>query len=126
MDENEKRRERRKQKRFAILGTNQPVCTCCPETDWRVFEKHHVAGKNFDPLMQLVCMNDHARLSDAQYDHPAPVCDPPHPLERIGHFLLGLADWLSILIEKFREFGALLIEMARSAVANAGSDHASG
>jgi hypothetical protein len=31
-------RERRKQRRFEQIGTNQPHCPICQETDWRCFE----------------------------------------------------------------------------------------
>jgi hypothetical protein len=33
-------------------------------------------------------------------------------LEKIGHFLLGLADLLEMLIQKMREYGTMLIEAA--------------
>lgn len=120
MDDDDRKRERRKQTRLGKLGTDNPVCTVCGERDWRVFDQHHTAGRNFDATEQIVCKNDHARLSDNQYDHPAQLSDPPNLLERVGHFLLGLADWLALLIEKFREFGHGLIEEARKHLAEAG------
>lgn len=127
MNDGEKRRERRKQKKLRKFDTDNLTCTACGESDWRVFEAHHTAGRKFDQLTQPLCMNCHARLSDAQYDHPEAVSERPHPLECIGRFLLGLADWLTELVKKFREFGNLLIDMARTAIAAeaSGSAHAS-
>jgi hypothetical protein len=61
-------------------------------------------------------MNCHRKQSDAQKDHPAQVNNPPSPLERIGHMLLGLADLFAALIEKMREYGHYLIDTARGVV----------
>ena len=36
-------KERRKQARLAKLGSNNPICGDCGETDWRCLEAHHVA-----------------------------------------------------------------------------------
>lgn len=62
-----------------------------------------------------MCRNCHRKLSDTQKDHPSALADgePPY-LERIGQFLLGLADLLEMLIEKMREYGMGLIEAAAS------------
>lgn len=109
MDDYEKEQERRKQKALERLGTNSPVCVLCGETDWRCLELHHIAGKPFDGALAIVCRNCHRKLSDMQKDHPPPTSAPPDPFERIGHFLLGLADLFALLVEKLREFGNDLI-----------------
>src|SRR5262249_30147136 len=97
------------------LGTNNPKCPICGETDWRCFESHHIAGRAFDDAETPLCNNCHAKASDDQKDHPKLDVRPPHPLERIGQLLLGLADLLALAVFKLREFGLYLIEEARKA-----------
>ena len=109
-------RERREQQRLERLGTNNPICPCCGETDSRCFESHHIAGRKYDPTKTPLCLNDHAKVTDDQKDHPEKIAGEPHPLERIGRFLLGLADLLALTVKKLREFGTYLIEEARKAV----------
>ena len=116
MNDYEKLQERRKQKALERLGTNNPICVLCGETDWRCLELHHIAGKPFDGALAIVCRNCHRKLSDLQKDHPQPVSAPPDPFEGIGHFLLGLADLFALLVEKLREFGHDLISRAGKTV----------
>ena len=105
--------EQRKQRAFERLGSDSPRCVDCGETDWRCLECHHIAGQAHGEECAVVCRNCHRKLSDAQKDHPPALAggEPPH-LEKIGHFLLGLADLLEMLIEKLREYGMVLIEAA--------------
>jgi hypothetical protein len=112
MNNNDMARERRKQRRLEALGTNEPRCATCGETDWRVIEQHHGADHGRDSAMVLECRNCHRKLGDDQKDHPAfnPNAEPM--LDRIGHFLLGLADMLRIIVAKLYEFGRALIERA--------------
>src|SRR5262249_54058941 len=104
--------ERRKQSRLHKLGTNRPVCPSCGETRGQWFEKHHIAGRKFDPQEIPLCMNCHAICSDLQKDHPTKLENAPTALEAIGRYLLGLADILGLIIAKLREFGLLLIGSA--------------
>jgi hypothetical protein len=109
------RKEERKQARLEKLGTNEPRCGTCGETDWRCFEQHHVAGRKRDDFTVPICANCHRKVTDDQSDHPAfdPNADPV--LDRIGHFLLGLADLLRLIVEKLTEFGNALIGKAKAA-----------
>lgn len=106
--------ERRKQQRLRKLGSNNPVCGTCGERSWQVLEAHHVADFGRDETTVIVCANCHRKLSDLQKDHPGfdPSAEPS--LDRVGHFLLGLADLLGIVVEKLREFAHLLIDLANS------------
>lgn len=63
----------------------------------------------------LICCNCHKVLSDDQKDHPGfdPNADPM--LNAIGHFLLGLADMLKLIVDKLYAFGLALIERASPA-----------
>ena len=110
--------ERRKQLRLEKLGTNQPRCGTCGETDWRCMEAHHIAGRHFDDETVILCWNCHRKVSDDQKDHPPIHSDANALMESIGHFLLGLADLLEIAIARLHEFGAALIELSRHAVAS--------
>lgn len=111
-DETEFKRERRKQAALERLGTNNPKCIYCDEKRWECLELHHVGGKKNDAFTVIVCRNCHRRLSDLQKDHPKQDHPPKDLGEAVGHFLLGLADFLVLLIEKLREFGNALIERA--------------
>ncbi len=105
--------ETRKQRRLEILGTNTPRCGTCGENRWQCIEKHHPPGRVRDPhTTVLECRNCHRVLSDDQRGHPAfePNADPM--LDTIGHFMLGLADMLRIIVEKLYEFGLALIARA--------------
>lgn len=106
--------ERRKQSALERLGTNDPKCIYCDESDWRCLELHHIAGKKNDRTTVIVCRNCHRKLSDLQKDHPPQNEVPKDALEAIGFFLLGLADLFALLIEKLRDFGNELIERAKS------------
>lgn len=110
--------ERRKQSRLHKLGTNHPRCGCCPETDWRVFELHHIAGRKHDETETPICANDHRRLSDSQKDHPKTEPGGDEFLAKVGNFLLGLADLFELIFERLREFGESLIARANEASCN--------
>lgn len=110
----DRKREQRKQKALERLGSANPVCVSCGETDWLCLEGHHIAGKNYDDTIVVQCRNCHRKLSDDQHDHPPPISvSTPILLERIGHFLLGLADFFRLLVAKLHEFGDALIELAQ-------------
>lgn len=104
--------DKRREKAFERLGTRTPRCLHCQESRGNALEAHHIAGQKFDDETMIVCRNCHRCLSDDQKDHPKPQTEPVHVLEGIGHYLLGLADFLAMIIERFREFGHRLIELA--------------
>jgi hypothetical protein len=95
------------------LGTDNPKCAHCPETNPLALQRHHVSGKQFGEATTVECANCHLKLSNAQYDHPPRIDDnPPTTLERIGHLLIGLADLLRLAVSKLDEIGRSLIEHA--------------
>ena len=112
MTDDEFRRERRKQKRLEALGTIDPRCGMCGERDWRTLEQHHIAGRRHDEALATLCRNCHRKVSDDQKDHPAFNSQADPALAGIGHFLLGLADMLRIIVAKLYEFGLALIQGA--------------
>lgn len=110
-------RETRKQRRLEILRTNTPRCGTCGEDRWQCIERHHPSGRKQDAeTTVLECRNCHRVLSDDQRDHPEAGYGADAMLELIGHFMLGLADMLRIIIEKLYEFGRALIERASATV----------
>lgn len=113
MSETQMQRETRKQKALDRLGTDHPVCACCPMDDWRCMELHHLEGQRYGKTLVILCRNCHRILTDDQKDDPAPVGEPIHMLERIGRYLLGLANLLIQVAGKLKEFAYYLIEQAR-------------
>lgn len=105
--------EARKQKRLERLGSNHRVCIICGEDDDTCLELHHIAGKDYGDDLCTVCRNCHRKLSDSQRDHPAMIGKTPVTLEMIGHLLLNLADFFSMLLDRLREYGYYLIDTAR-------------
>jgi hypothetical protein len=113
MNSNEFDRERRKQRAFERFGTDHPICAACGNDDWRCLERHHIAGRHADDACAILCGACHAIMTDGQNDHPPrrEIADPS--LDRVGRFLLGLADLLRLAAEKLQWFGRELIERAR-------------
>ena len=102
--------EDRKQQRLRRLGTRTPCCLGCGETHPAVLEQHHIAGRKYSDDTATACLNCHRKLSDKQRDHVPPgSSERTGPLAGIGHYLLGLADFLAMIVETLREFGAWLI-----------------
>jgi hypothetical protein len=101
--------EDRRQQQLRRLGTQNPVCAC-GETDPAVMELHHIAGRKHHDDLAIVCANCHRKLSDKQRDHVPPgVTQPKGQFAAIGHYLLGLADLLAMIVEALRRFGAWLL-----------------
>lgn len=120
MDQAEMRRETRRQKALDRLGTDYPRCRACQEDDPCCLELHHLEGKDFGATMVILCRNCHRKLSDPQKDHPPRFGEPPANQESIAHFLIGLADLLTLLAMKLKEFGEYLIDEVRSATSTEG------
>jgi hypothetical protein len=109
--------EDRKQQRLRRLGTQHPICVACGESHPAVFELHHIAGRKYNADVALVCANCHRKLTDRQRDHVPPGCQVPMGERgRIGHYLLGLADLLAMIVEALRRFGEWLIGESTQAV----------
>ena len=124
-------KESRRRRALERLGTDNPMCLLSGEENPIALHLHHVAGHHFHELTISVSLTVHAKVSDLQKDHPAKIEGCTNPLEIIGHLFLGfgdllevaadglcdplLADFLTWLRQKLKEFGLLLIEMARRA-----------
>ena len=102
--------ERQRQAAYRRLGTTDPRCVICGEDHWRCLELHHLAGQAYDGLTGIVCRNCHRKLSAPWANAPNPT-EPPL-MERAGKFVIGLAEFLSALIERMRQYGAQLLQGA--------------
>ena len=116
MDEKTRKRERRLRKGHERLRTTEPACAICGEHRPPALEGHHPAGRKFGDETGTICKNDHAVLTKLGEDHPPQIFDPPHPLERIAHGKLGLADLFEVLIPRLREDAMLLLDEVRKSV----------
>src|SRR5438067_1498876 len=103
--------ERRRRAAFRRLGTDDPRCVLCGESDWRCLELHHVAGRAFGHHTAILCRNCHRKVSDPTDNGRMP--DDPPILERIGHLLAGLAALFAEAAALLREAAGTLIEAAR-------------
>lgn len=93
------------------LGSDDPRCLDCGHADPLDLELHHIAGRAYDDATVILCRNCHRRRTDPADNAEAPR-EPPI-MERTGHLLTGLADFLASLIARLRELGLALIEGAK-------------
>ena len=118
-DEEEERirqREARRRRQLENLGFDDPKCLFCNEDDPFCLELDHIAGRAHDGSVWPLCRNCHAKRTNLQKDHPPKGSDPRSQDEVIGRFLLGVADFLEMLIEKLRQLGESLIARTVGAV----------
>lgn len=112
-------REDRLERHYRRLGTRTPVCVSCGKCDPvhpEIYELHHVAGISQHGDVSIQCANCHRTLSEKQKDHVPPgPSQPSGQMARIGHYLLGLADMLAMIVAALKTFGAWLISEARRA-----------
>jgi hypothetical protein len=97
------------------LGTANPACVICGENNPFCLELHEPGGRKYNDKSVIICRNHHRKLSDDQLDHFPPIWNPPDPLERLSHALLGEADFLMRLAEKRREDARILNELSAKA-----------
>ena len=112
--------EDRLEQHYRRLGTHEPRCVICGESDPRCLEKHHIAGRRYHTDTVIICRNDHCKITDDQLDHAPRGREPPKDkLTVIGLFLLGLCALLLLIVQRMREFGDWLINEAPPAGAAA-------
>jgi hypothetical protein len=109
-----KDKEDRRQQRLRRLGTENPSCAVCGESDSSALDLHHIAGEAHHDDVAILCATHHRMLTDMQLDHDLTQATlPKTDLAKIGYYLLGLADLLEKMVPTFREFGARLITESR-------------
>jgi len=103
----------RLEQQYRRLGRRDPACLACGESDPFCLELHHLAGHKHHDDLGIVCRNCHRKLSDEQNDHVAGTnSEPEGVLTIIGHYLLGLADFLLMIVNALRNFGKQLLVQA--------------
>ena len=107
-------REDRREQHYRRLGTRNPLCVVCSESDPRCLEGHHIAGAKHHRDVIIVCRNCHRKLTDQQFDHvPTTVLRASADLEAIGRYLLGLSDQYAMTAETLQFFGELLLNESK-------------
>ena len=106
--------EARREQSLRRLGTRQPACVVCGETDPRCMELHHIAQIRHHEDTAIVCRNCHRKLSDDQRDHVMDRHGQDQTLATVGHYLMGLADLFKLMAATLAQLGATLIRQAKS------------
>lgn len=118
-----KDRTAREEARRDRLGP-EDRCVLCGESDTRCLERHHIAGQQFGNDLIVLCRNCHRKLSDDQEDHPGPSSADPPLLERLGQWLLGLADFFHDLADQMTYWAQLLLGVSTDPQDETGGDPA--
>jgi hypothetical protein len=80
--------ERRRQRRLAVLRTENPCCPLCGETALECLEVHEIAGFRRDADSQtIVCRNCHRKLTSGLLDAGVPMVRERCPLERAAQIV---------------------------------------
>lgn len=102
--------------RFRQAGFPEPRCPICGDDRiWRL-QLDHIAGDKNDDTCWPLCGNCHADRTFAQQTLEPGDADPANPknvFEVIGRWLLGIAEWLELIVDKLWQFGKFLIDLAR-------------
>jgi hypothetical protein len=85
---------------------------CAEKRIW-CLQLDHVAGLKYDDICSPLCRNCHADRTFLQGLEPPEGENPTNVFEVIGRWLLGIATYFEMLIEKLWQFGEFLIELAR-------------
>jgi hypothetical protein len=111
MDKDSADLERRKQRAFQRLGTNDPRCVACGEYDWRCLELHHIAGEAYGDETVILCRNCHRKHTDPAANAAQPE-DIPF-LERLARLLIGWGEHLVELGHQMIDSGKQLLQAAQ-------------
>src|SRR5699024_6033883 len=103
--------ERKKQRAVQRLGTDDPRCGTCGDSDWRCLELHHIGERAYDDRTVILCRNCHRNISDPHENQHAP--DDPPLLDRVGHFLHGVAALLLTIAARMQGFADELLAAAQ-------------
>jgi hypothetical protein len=99
--------------RFRRAGFPDPRCVICGnDCIWRL-ELDHVAGQRHDETVRPLCRNCHADRTFLQNLEPPGGDNPKNVFEIIGRWLLGIAEWFELIVEKLYEYGEFLINLAK-------------
>lgn len=114
MDESETYRRRLAVRHRGLrrLGVENTRCIC-GETDPVCFEADHIGRRAYDDACWGICVNCHRKRSArAESEHPKVGIAPGNPLERTGHMLLGVRDYLTFIADHLGEAAEVLFKLA--------------
>ena len=103
-----KAQQKRLERAYRRVGTRNPICVCCGESDVHTLEAHHVGERAHHDDVAPVCRNCHRKLTDPQKDRVEVHASDPSS-EMIGRYLCGLADLLLMIAQTVREFGERML-----------------
>ena len=112
---NPARAARRQAEALEQLGTEQPRCIYCGNTDplivrRRRIENHHIVGRKSDPMDVPACLNCHAVASEALRDADVPMVCEKEATAFARAIFLALSVHFSLLAKACRRFAKKMEE----------------
>jgi hypothetical protein len=114
MDEGETYRRRLAVRHRSLrrLGVHNVRCIC-GETDPVAFEADHIYRRDLDDACWGICVTCHRKRSArAETEHPKVGLAPGDPLERQGHLLLGVRDYLTFIADHLDRSAEFMFRLA--------------
>src|SRR5580658_9436401 len=102
MKEHEINQEIERVKQARRLGGFDKSCEICGEPNPRCLDRHEPGGRGYNPESRILCANCHRKQHDPKQNQRAP--EYPALLDRIGHWLQGIALFLLELGKKAYEY----------------------
>lgn len=118
MDELERYRTRIAARHRALrrLGVHNVQCIC-GETDPHCFEVEHLERRKNSDVVWGTCKNCHAKITVHQVtEHPEIAFAGSNPIERAGHALLGMVEYLEAITTRLRQIAELLFKLVEMGV----------
>lgn len=114
MDESETYRRRLASRHRSLRRLDVHNVRCiCGETDPMCFEADHIYRRDLDDACWGICVNCHRKRSArAESEHPKVGFAPGDPLERQGHLLLGVRDYLTFIAGHLGDSAELMFRLA--------------
>ncbi|MDP1912159.1 hypothetical protein [Brevundimonas sp.] len=114
MTESESYRRRLAVRHRSLRRLGVPNVRCiCGETDPMCFEADHIYRRDLDDACWGICVNCHRKRSArAESEHPKVGFSPGDPLERQGHLLLGVRDYLTFIAGHLDTSAELMFRLA--------------
>ncbi|WP_146190647.1 hypothetical protein [Marinicauda salina] len=103
-------RDERLERQYRRLGTRNPACVVCGESDPFCLELHHIGEQKHNDELAIVCRNCHRKVTDPQKDRAHVECDDPER-EQLGRLLCGLSDLFAMIGDSLGAWGRKLLSL---------------